>query len=75
MILAVFHLHHCRVAPEGCRAEVLEDTCEKEEEEKVEWEDLILSTVKDVKNDSIEAKLRWFDEGHESQGGDDAWEG
>lgn len=45
---------------------MLEDTCEKEEEEKVEWEDLILSTVKDVKNDSIEAKLRWFDEGHES---------
>lgn len=54
---------------------MLEDTCEKEEEEKVEWEDLILSTVKDVKNDSIEAKLRWFDEGYESQGGDDAWEG
>lgn len=56
VMLAILHLKYIRVAPEGCGAKMLEDTRKKQEEEKVQWEDLILSSVKDVENQAIEAE-------------------
>ena len=74
IVLAILHLKYIRVAPKGCRAKMLEDARKQQEEEKIQWENLILSSVKDVENQAIEAKWSSFDYGDECQSGDDSRE-